>query len=60
MCVKVLKQTARHKGGDLAVWLYRRSLATLEERSSIIGGNNNVIVTKSNWPTVHGELSVLR
>jgi len=31
----------------------RRSLATLEDRSSVPGaGNNNVLVTKSDWPTL--------
>jgi len=31
----------------------RRLLATLEDQSSIPGaGNNNVLVTKSDWPTL--------
>jgi len=34
------------------VWS-RRSLATLEDRGSIPGaGNNNVLVTRSVWPTL--------
>jgi len=36
----------------------RRSLATLEDRSSIPGaGNNNAIVTKSDWPTLVSSVS---
>jgi len=45
-------------GGALVVWS-RRSLATLEDRSSILrAGNNNVglLVTKSDWPTLVGSV----
>jgi len=38
--------------GALVLWS-RRSLATLEDRSLIPGGgNNNVLVTRSIWPTM--------
>jgi len=71
MCVRVYyyrhNQTDRRQrketdtynmGGALVVWS-RRSIATLEDRSSILReGNNNVLVTKSDWPTLVG--SVLR
>jgi len=40
----------------LVVWS-RRSLAMLKVRSSILrAGNNNVLVTKSDWPTLVGSV----